>query len=533
MKSFLFNQFLKLRYRKLIQQQRDPHSSQQKAFLRLKKSMTHTEMGRKFKISEFDNYKDFVKSVPPQTYGDLKWAVDSQIHHPEMHALSGEPVKFIGLSSGTTAEKKQIPYTPSLIKAFTKFQLDVASILHHDFKIEPLKSKRVSWGTTPVLDQHATGIDRGYISGFLSINAPKITRPLSFPQESVSRINDMKAKAAAALEEVRGENIEFLLGVPSYILGLAEDFKALDPEIDLKKLWPQCRVLAYSAMGIEPFEHRLKEVFGEQLRFLGTYITTEGPFGYQIPSLHSKNYFLNFRDILFSFRSEETGEIKTLEELLPGETVEVLVSTPNGMIQYSLGDMLQVRGTAPYFEFTVCGRKGQALNLASEKMTQSQLNEAFSLLQKEHGLPLEHFFVYPAPTQGRPAYEIALTSKNQLHFENLKSDDLVKLVDQALAQVSEQYSENRFELSLLDLPRVRVLPHEPLQNFFDEKSSQGQLKIKSVFTNVEEFLKYVEPIYGKILETIDAETGRLHNLDFVQSAPTQKSQKEPQYEVVF
>ncbi len=498
MKNLLFNQFLKFRFQQLIADQKNPQRAQQKAFEKLKKNLKETAVGRELKIEQFQSYKSFLKSVPPRTYDQMKAAVNLQIAHPEQKALSHESVKFIGLSSGTTAEKKQIPYTQSFIDSFTSFQLSVAAILHHDFGIQPLKSKRLSWGTTPCLDHHETGVERGYISGFLSINSPKITRPLSFPQEQTSRIPDMKQKAAVALAEVENEDIEFLTGVPSYILGLIEDFQGMKPDLDFKKQWPNCRVLAYSAMGIEPFRHRLQSVFGKDFRFLGTYITTEGPFGYQIPSLSETNYFLNYKDILFSFLNSETGEIKTIDELVPGEEVEVLITAPNGLIQYSLGDILRVKAIAPWLEFEICGRKGQALNLSTEKTTQSQLNQAFSILQNKYGVPADYFFVTPGPTIGRPFYKWYLTSRAADNLKQLPAGTLEKYVDLALAEVSEQYEENRFALSLLDPAQVVVIPHEPLQKFFESKSGQGQLKIKSIFDRSQNLMDFLTPIYGQI-----------------------------------
>lgn len=498
MKSFLFNQFLKFRFRQIVQDQKNPAVAQQRAFERLQKKLDGTEIGKSLKISEFRSYKSFVKSIPPRSYDQMKSAINAQIQDPQAKTISKEKVKFIGLSSGTTAEKKQIPYTPSLIEIFNSFQLSVAAILHHDFGIQPLKSKRLSWGTTPVLDTHETGIERGYISGFLSINAPKITRPLSYPQEKVSRIPDMKLKAAAAIEEVQNQDIEFLTGVPSYILGLVEDFQQMKPELNFQKQWPNCRVLAYSAMGIEPFKNRFQTIFGQDFRFLGTYITTEGPFGYQIPSLSESNYFLNYSDILFSFYNSETDEIKTIDELVPGEEVEILTSMPNGMIQYSLGDMLKVKSISPWVEFEVCGRKGQALNLTTEKTTQCQLNQAFAILQNKYNLDVDHFFLTPGPTNGRPFYKWYLTSRTAESLRLLPKGTLERAVDLALAEVSEQYEENRFTLSLLDPPEVVVIPHAPLQNFFTEKSSQGQLKIKSIFDGTQSLTDYLQPIYGQI-----------------------------------
>lgn len=496
MKNYMFNRYLDLRFKNLINHQKNPGQAQQKAFRKLQKRMAQTAAGRKSRISEFESYKEFVKSLLPQTYDHVKAEVENQISNPSQKSLSKEKVEFIGLSSGTTAEKKQIPYTKGLIDSFNSFQLDVASILYRDFGIEPLKSKRLSWGTTPILDQHQSGIQRGYISGFLSINAPSITRKLSYPSITTSKIPDMKEKAEAALNEVQNENIEFLTGVPTYILGLVEDFQKAQPEIDFQKIWPNCKALAYSAMSIEPFKHRLREIFGKDFRFLGTYITTEGPFGYQIPSLSEKNYFLNYSEVLFGFLDLKTFEIKTVEELCENDEVELLTSTPNGILQYSVGDTLKVKKISPFVEFEVCGRKGQAINLATEKTTQSQLNDAFSILQKKYGVDADHFFVSPGQTSGRPFYQWNLTSRNFSELQKIPAEKLSHYVDLALAEVSEQYEENRFALSLLETPRVTIMPHEPLQKFFSERFSQGQLKIKSVFECPESLNTYLAPIYG-------------------------------------
>ena len=50
-----------------------------------------------------------------------------------------------------------------------------------------------------------------------------------------------------------------------------------------------------------------------------------------------------------------------------GDEVEVLISSSNGLLNYSMGDCIRIASTEPYITFEIIGRVGQGLNIATEK----------------------------------------------------------------------------------------------------------------------------------------------------------------------
>ncbi len=482
MLSWTFSKYLHNRYLNLLNFQERPFEAQNIAFLNLKKRLKGQLI--------YDDYVDFIRHQSRTTYESLNDAFLKE----ELAKDHKKKYEFIGLSSGTTGHNsKEVPFTSSMVQMFQNYQLTVASIIEASTSLRILRDQRITLGSIAVYDHNQFGVPRGYISGYLSMKSPVYTRHLAFPSVKINLMRDFDQKTKQLIKETSTQNIRYIGGVPTYLINLFESMKEELNINTINEIWPQFKLIIYSGTPIAPYKEKLNQLVGHELKYLGVYTATEGPYGFEIPDLNKGqegHYFLNLHDVVFAFRDLTNNQVFGIHELIQGNEYEVLISMPNGFLNYSTGDMVRIRSVYPYVSFELLGRVGQGINVATEKMSMNQLTAAFSKTKNQLRCDLEHFFVYPSSSEsGRPCYEWILVTDDEV-----KIDNVGETLDQFLCEVNPDYFENRRDLKLLDKPKVSILPRRFIQTYFRSKCEKGQLKMKSAFPNQDEFFRFKSEI---------------------------------------
>lgn len=509
--GYLGNKVFSKEYRALVDAQNLPLQAQDEAFDRLKHALRSTVISNKGGLgTEGLSRADWIRTAKLCEYDDIENLVQDCLQGKRGGLFHGAP-SFVGLSSGTTGHNsKLIPFSSESMGVFKRFQRKVAAIVHHESEINLLHEGRVTWGTNPSLYTDERGLDHGYVSGYLSVKSPRILRKTNFPCVETMLINDMELKIEEALTELMNVNhIRVLSGVPSYLIQLLESLCGALGSKDLATHWPQMDTVVYSGTNIAPYRERLEKLLGKRLNFVGIYVATECPFGFEVPALNGGRngvYSLNVEDVVFSFRDLQTDSPKllALEDLTLGQEVEVLVSMPNGLLNYRTGDCLKVVSTAPFL-FELSGRLGQALNVSAEKVSQAQIARAIERVNAELGGSITHYFVCPdTVSQNKPVYRWTIFMSPGSAFYD-KRDQLAEWIDEALMQENGDYKEHRLETTFLGMPRVDVLPAQWIQNYFQKKCIKGQLKIKTTFESLDQMQGFVELLRTEMRGTLTRE----------------------------
>jgi hypothetical protein len=503
--GYLGSKVFSKEYRSVLEAQHNPVAAQDQAFEQLRATLKSTVVSIKGGL-EAEGLKraDWIHASSLSDYGDIEGLVKDCLQGTKGGLFHGAPA-FVGLSSGTTGHNsKLIPFSQTSMGVFKRFQRKVAAIVHQQSKINLLSEGRVTWGTNPALYQDERGLSHGYVSGYLSVKSPRILRRTNFPCVETMMINDMELKIEEALVELMSVNhIRVLSGVPSYLIQLLESLCAALGSSDLATHWPQMNTVVYSGTTIAPYKDRIEKLIGKKINFVGIYVSTECPFGFEMPELNSNQngvYSLNFEDVLFSFRDLNAGEneLLALEDLRVGQEVEILVSMPNGLLNYRTGDCVKVISNKPYL-FELCGRIGQALNVSTEKVSQSQIAKAVERVNAELGAVITHYFVSPDTTiSTKPVYRWTVFVEESSAFFG-KEQLLSEWLDESLMLENGDYQENRLDLKFLGSPVVNVLPAAWIQSYFQKKCIKGQLKIKTTFETLEQMQNYVNQIRSEVI----------------------------------
>jgi len=492
MKQLIVKHYLKQQWKSLKQRQLDPAAAQNQAFQTLQASLKSMPAAKALGLHSYSNYTAFVTHRRSTQYEDHAPWIEKQLCGEE--ALFEGKTSFIGLSSGTTANSKKILYNQRMMQSFARFQTEVASILQEHFGLNPVRDGRLTWGSTPVLGHTPSGIPEGYVSGYLATRAPKLIARHAYPSVPTLFLSDMNQKMKQAAEETKSKDIRFVSGVPSYLISFFEWLRRDLGLENLRKIWPNLSTLVYSGTGITCYRTQLEQLVGAPLNTLGLYASTEGAYGYEIPSFGAGVYCFRLGEIVYGFRDLHTLKLHAIQDLTPGQEVELLITSPNGLTQYATGDALKIKSVSPVITFEVLGRVGQGLNVATEKVSLLQLQKSLSDVCEKECISAHHFFIYPGKSEdGRPCYEWVISSDDEFVCERVAID-----LDRALKKQNGDYRENREDLHFLAAPRVHRIQSAVTRQYFSRFSSKGQLKMKSTFESQESYEAFMRDLKLKV-----------------------------------
>jgi hypothetical protein len=469
------------RFSALAREQADPFAAQQRAYRRLRRRLEGTEVARISGLAAAPDLRAFAASVPPHDYAFFEDLVDRTVDRGERSLLFHGPPVFAALTSGTSGGSgKRIVYDRAGLKCFDGYELAIGVIIMQHTEFNPFLHDRLNWGMSAPPTRTAAGVEQGYISGYMAAH-PRFGRSHTVPPPAISEIADVQEKIRVAAPLLRGRSIHLSSSSPSYLLHLLEELRVLWGVEDFSGIWPDYGVVMYGATSILPYRAQITRLLGRPAHFLGMYVATEGPLGYEIPSLNggvNGLYSFHLGDIVFTFRrTDGDGGLLTVGDLAPGDEVEVMITTPNGLVQYRIGDCLKIHGTRPLL-FEIAGRVGHGLNVAGEKASLGQLTRAAARAADLSPTPVRHHFVCPGSSaRGRSCYDWILVVDRP---EAVDRGALADALERALIEDNAVYGELRAD-AFLDPPRVDLLGAEIGRRYFERDAHRGQLKMKSAF----------------------------------------------------
>ena len=474
MLNFLSKQVLKKRYREFSQSQQDLLWTQEKALEAFKAN---------FPINiKAKNYREFIKNTPAQEYNDIK-TIKDLINRPKDYG-----VHYFALTSGTTGPSKIFPYTKSVGKIMKRAQITAASLFHHKTQQNPVTMKSIILGGSCDVELPIQNIKCGTTSGYLSQFTPKILQKKRFPKTNTQNINDFEAKVEAILNECGHENINGITTLPSYFEFMMQTILKLRNVKDISEIWPQLQYFVYSGSSVMPYKERINELMGKEIDTFGIYISTESPMGVEAHMFQTglPGYLLNAEDVIYGFAYDD-GTIATIDELKEGDNVRILISMPNGLHNYIIGDRVLITSTKPYFTLEPIGREGAILDTFGEKVLERDLQVALKNVSKKLGISPDHFFVYPELNEQKKKYYQWVLVQNSDHCEK----SFNQAIDESLMEISTEYRDIRKEMNVLSHPKSQVISNELTNKIFKERSHKCQLKFKTIFPSRTELNKYL------------------------------------------
>jgi hypothetical protein len=457
----------------------DPEAAQRALLKRILTASRRSPVAKALGISGDESFVQFLE-LPPHPYSFYVPFVEQTLDGDRC-AFGQDPIVAFGETSGSLGTPKLIPHTAASLDCVSQFarRLLLFQVRDGDHYI-PRYTKWLGVGASTNVR-----IDRGMRIGFISGLMYQIARTkrgsLLLPTPAVAAIKDWDERIERSVAEAWDKRVGTMLGVPAYLMRFLEVASARANGRPLGEIWPLLGRVYYSGTSIVPYRARMEQALGRLLRVQGLYTATEGSFGAELDANSPGEVHLMVDLAVFAFRDVEQHGSRLLAawEVSRGHRYELFVTTVAGLIQYQIGDVLEVTETRP-LRVRIAGRTEEEINIATEKLSVKQAHATLEQVASRLHVHRDHFIVVADPTNPRRHLWIVEASKS------LNGVDAADLIDRALASMNPSYSALRQGDALLHRPRVVVCEPGCFDSYIAAGfTTRGQFKFRHLFRDAD------------------------------------------------
>lgn len=449
-----------------------------------------TEYGEKYKLHEVKNYNEFRTALPIIRYSDMQEDIE-RMTKGEQNILCSETPMAFSRTSGTTSSSKLIPITKSFLHANHYY---ASKLILYNLKANYefpsyIIGKNLSLSGYFYQDYNQSKcID---ISALMVSRMPFFFRFFNFPHPNEEFYTwDDKIKYILDNWKVL-EKIRMVSGVPTWVLSIMNEVEEHTGK-RAAEVFKNLQLYIHGGVNFGPYRDTFTEMFEGRVRFLETYNATEGFFAIQdkeddhsLLLITNGDIFYEFIPYDFNTGADESG-IVPIWGIEKDQTYLIVVSSPNGLYRYVVGDAVKFHSTDPY-KFTIVGREREYLNAFGEDLYLEHIFKSFQQLKQSFPFEVEDFFVVPrfisAGKKGRHEWFIEFREKPEdLPLFEKELDRIVQLNN-------NNYKQKRNNNRALESLKVIAMPDGTIRDFLSRKGSiGGQIKLKKLH-NDREILK--------------------------------------------
>ncbi|MCM1291866.1 MAG: GH3 auxin-responsive promoter family protein [Prevotella sp.] len=388
----------------------DSHSVEiQRRVLRsLLRAARDTEYGRRYGFSKAtqlkDPYETFRRCVPIVDYEEIRPLVMRMIK-------GGKGILWPGIcrnfaqSSGTSGGKsKYIPVTNQSLRL--NHYAGAADVVAHYLRCNP--SSRMFSGKGFILGgSFANELNLDGLSakvGDLSATLiDKVTPPAEvfrIPDKRTALLPDWDVKLPALAKCAVNENVTNISGVPSWFLVVLKKILEISGKTSLMDVWPNLEVFFHGGISFAPYKTEyLRIVDPAKMHFFETYNASEGFFATQSDFIDPSLLMIIDAGIFFEFAPVGHPELQReipipIDDVIPGEIYELIISSANGLWRYRLGDTVKVESVNP-LKITIAGRTKSFINAFGEELMEANAEIAIARVCDAMGASIKNYTAAP------------------------------------------------------------------------------------------------------------------------------------------
>ncbi len=454
---------------------RDPESAQRALLSRILSASKGSATAQALGISGDESFEEFL-DLSPRPYSFYAPFVDQALRGDRI-AFGRDPIVALGETSGSFGKPKLIPHTAASLDRIARFAKRLLLFQLRDgehYIPRYTKWLSVAASTRVRVDR---GMRIGFISGLMHQIAQKKRGNLMLPTPEVAAIDDWGERIQRSVTEAWDKRVGTMLGVPAYLVRFLEVASERAHGRPLGEVWPLLGRVYYGGTSIAPYRERMERMLGQPLRVQGLYTATEGSFGAELDAMSPGEIHLMVDLAVFAFRDVERPHSRPLPawEVSPGHRYELFVTTLGGLIQYEIGDVLEVTHSRP-LRVRVSGRTEEEINIATEKLSLKQAHATLAKIAEMGRLHRDHFIVTADPTHPRRHLWIVEA------LECVHDIDAAGLIDSALKSINPSYATLRQGDAMLDRPRVVVCDAGCFDAYINAGfATRGQFKFRHLF----------------------------------------------------
>lgn len=365
------------------------------------------------------------RRLPVRTYEDFEPYIQ-RAAGGEPNVLTGEPVTYFAVTSGTTGPQKLIPVTRHLTRSTMSTMMVPMGLAIRSGLAGPIRGRYLQIMTEQISGTTPGGIPKGAASsGGLRAMEPMLRQIWTSPYPVIQVQDQAAARYLHLLFALEEEQLWALAALfPSTLLDAFRDLHrradellkdladgTITPQIDLdpavrrillpmrkpsprrarelsrlreqgrftaKDIWPRLGVVFTAGSGSFRFYiEQLRPYLGGVPVFSAVYGASEATVGIGLPN--QTGYIIAPQAAYHEFLPLDGGDRPlALSEVEEGQEYEVVLTNFAGLWRYRLGDRVRVvgrYGQAPVLEFLE--RTGLVINMVGEKTGEALVSRAF------------------------------------------------------------------------------------------------------------------------------------------------------------
>ena len=420
---------------------------------------SNTEYGLKHAFSEINNYEQFVKCVPVNSYEELKESID-RMRHGESDVLWPGRVKWFAKSSGTTNDKsKFIPVTnEGLHHIHYAGAFDtVALYLRNTPKSRLFDGRSLILGGSHSPNYNMPGSLVGDLSAILIENINPLANLVRIPKKRTALLADFEVKRDRIAHEALNKNVTNLSGVPSWMLSVLTRVMEISGKQYLDEVWPNLEVFFHGGVAFTPYRQQYEHLIrSPRMQYMETYNASEGFFGLQSEPTDKSMLLMLDYDVFYEFQEMGTDNIVPIWGVESGKNYAMLISTSCGLWRYMLGDTVRFTSVNPY-KFVISGRTKHFINAFGEELIVDNADQGLAYACQQTGAEVSEYTAAPifmddhAKCRHQWLIEFSTPPQDLRQF--------AALLDERLQSLNSDYEAKRYkDITLQPLEIVTARP---------------------------------------------------------------------------
>lgn len=463
----------------------DPRMAQEKALTRILGVGRDSALGRRFGYDRVSRLED-MKRLPFTEWSDYRDDVERVFVHGDAarNVFGKSPVVAIAFTSGTSAAPKRYPVTKATIASFRRSVMDIQGCVLTEFQAwgDLTTGKQIGLANAALTEKAPCGLPCGHMSGILTAASPKWVKRRLLPTETVMQEAKWEARMIRLLEEARGQDVRYVGGFTAALKSFAEVAIRHLGVNSLDQVWPNLRMLSFGGAPLsESTRSVLREMFvgGSRgpLFFVENYSSVEGMHGHTFRRDWPGLAWSAYENVYLFTEPGNDAKALLLHELEAGMRVSIAVTNPTGLVNYRLGDLVEITSHRP-LTFRVVGRTYDQVTLSYERFTTDDIESAYSTFR--HGraeAPMDYAFWL---SEGPPARVIWGLPKLGSASVDATTANLGRELDAALRAQVVCYDELR-RIGFYAAPIVEEVSNDIFGDYRFQNLHKGAFKEKKMF----------------------------------------------------
>lgn len=455
----------------------DAEEIQRKVLARLLREAAQTAYGRDHGFGEIRSYEEFSRTVPVNTYEELKGFID-RMRHGERDVLWKGRVKWYAKSSGTTNDKsKFIPVSSAGLHDthYAGGTDAVALYLHSHPESRLFDGRALILGGSHQSNYNLPGSLVGDLSAILIENINPVVNLFRVPKKRVALLSDFEEKRDLIAREALRKNVTNLSGVPSWMMGVITRVLELSGKQYLDEVWPNLEVFFHGGIAFTPYRELYHSLIrNPRMQYMETYNASEGFFGLQSDladpaMLLMLDYGVFYEFIPLEEVGKEQPQVVPLWEVETNRNYAIVITTSCGLWRYQIGDTVRFTQTRPY-KFVISGRTKSFINAFGEELIVDNAEQGLAEACQQTGAQVREYTAAPVfmDETGKCRHQWVI------EFTKMPANvgEFATILDRTLQNVNSDYEAKRYKNITLQ-PLEIIVGRTDL--FHDWLSSRGKL----------------------------------------------------------